>query len=250
MVLALAMLVITACSDEAGEDGLTIFAAASLRAVTADLERAWLADHPGTPLTVATEASNVLAAQISEGARADVFVSADAERPRQLAEAGLTAAEPVPFARNRVALVVPRDDRGIATIGDLARSGIRIIVTGPGTPIGGYTARAIEELAMTMADPDAFATAVEANIASREDNVRAALAKVELGEGDAAFVYRTDVLGSEQVREIDLPPEARVTAEYAAVQVSDRPAAAEFLDWLGGPQARELLEAAGFEVRP
>ena len=236
-----------ACSPDAGDDGLTVFAAASLRVVSEELEAAWTAEHPDLPLTMATEASNVLAARISEGARADVFLSADPRHPRELTDEGLTSAEPATFARNRVALVVPIDAGRISTPADLAIPGTRIIVAGPSTPIGSYTAEVVAAIAATMPEPEAFAAAVEANIASREDNVRAALTKVELGEGDAAFVYHTDATGSEAVRTIELPA-ARVTAEYDAVQLSDRAAAAALVTWLQGPEAAAILKAAGFEV--
>jgi molybdate transport system substrate-binding protein len=91
---------------------------------------------------------------------------------------------------------------------------------------------------------------VDANVVSREDNVRAALAKVELGEGDAAFVYATDLASADRVRDVPLPDAVEVMAEYGAVQVSDRPIAAEFLRWLAGKDASGVLLAAGFEVQP
>lgn len=226
---------------------LTLFAAASMRSVTDELQAAWLAAEPETSLVIATEASNVLAAQIEEGAQADVFISADDVQPRRLAEAGLTAAEPVPFARNEIALVA-RPDGPVTEAADLAGAGTTIVVGGRATPIGRYTEQALWQLAQAMPDPPGFAAAVEANIASREDNVRAALAKVELGEGDAAFVYRTDAADSEDTIEIELPPGARVAAPYAAVQVSEDAAAAAFVDWLRSAAAQRILSDAGFEV--
>ena len=226
---------------------MTVFAAASLRTVTDELERAWAEAHPDRPLTIASEASNVLAAQIAEGAAADVFLSADDVRPRELAEAGYTAGSPEPFVRNQVTLVAARDS-SVATAADLAQPGTRIVVAGPSTPIGRYTEDAIAALARETEDPEAFAAAVAANLASREDNVRAALAKVELGEGDAAFVYRTDAMGTDAVTEIELPRAARIGADYSAVRISERQAAQEFLDWLRRPTATTILSEAGFEV--
>ena len=247
-LLLAAALVVGGCAAARGERGLTIFAAASLRTVVAELEAAWLQEHPDAPLTVSTEASNVLAAQIAEGAPADVFLSADTSRPQQLAADGRTAAAPVAFARNDLTLVVPADDDAIATPADLAQPGVRLVAVSEGAPVARYTLGAIAALAATQPDPAAFAAAVEANVVSREDNVRAALAKVELGEGDAAFVYVTDALGAEGVREVPLTGAAGVRAEYAAVQVSERPLAAEFVRWLSQPEAVAVIEAAGFET--
>ncbi|MEX1334508.1 MAG: molybdate ABC transporter substrate-binding protein [Candidatus Limnocylindrales bacterium] len=244
---ALALLVAACTAADEPEQDLTLFAAASLRAVTDELEAAWSEARPEVALTVATEASNVLAARIAEGARGDVFISADAAHPQRLAEEGWTAAAPVEFARNELALVARRDGP-VSDVNDLAEPGTRIVVGGPSTPIGRYTALALGRLAQTTSDPEAFAAAVEANIASREDNVRAALAKVELGEGDAAFVYRTDALGSAATVPIELPASARVDAAYSVVQLSSTDDAADFVAWLRGPEARAVLAAAGFVV--
>ena len=246
-LLSSLVLLVAACAPGEEDGELTLFAAASLRAVSDDLEAAWLEANPDAPLIIATEASNVLAAQIEEGARADVFISADEIHPRRLADEDHTAAEPVPFARNEIALVA-RLDGPVTEVADLAEPGTSIVVGGPSTPIGRYTAAALDALAGSAQDSLAFSAAVEANIASREDNVRAALAKIELGEGDAVFVYRTDALGSEDSVEIELPSEARVGAVYSAVRLSQSETAVEFLDWLGGPVATAILADAGFEA--
>jgi molybdate transport system substrate-binding protein len=244
-VLAVAL---AACSAGDDDEGLTVFAAASLRDVVAELEVAWLEEHPEVPLTFASEASNVLAAQIAEGAPADVFLSADTLRPQQLHEEGLTAAQPMTFAANRVTLVVPLEGDAVAVPEDLATAGVRLVGISPEAPISRYTLEAIAQLAGAMAEPQAWADAVQSNVVSEEDNVRAALAKVELGEGDAAFVYRTDALSTDGVREIALPEAAAAIAHYAAVQISERPGAAELLAWLTGPRAASIIEAAGFEA--
>ncbi len=248
MLLSLTVLSVVVACREHEEDGLTVFAAASLHDAMAGLELAWAAERPDAPLTIATEASNVLAAQIGEGAGADVFISADRRRPRELAEAGLTGSQPVPFARNRVTIVVPAADGHVRQPADLAIPGTRLVAIGRGVPITGYADEALARLAATMDDPESFSQAVGANVVSREDNVRAALAKVALGEGDAAVVYRTDAASSEAVREIPFPAEVTVTAEYAAVAVSERKLATEFVEWLGSAAAVEVLQTAGFEA--
>jgi len=90
-----------------------------------------------------------------------------------------------------------------------------------------------------------------ANIVSREDDVRAVLAKVELGEGDAGIVYATDAFGSRNVRSIMIPPEANVAVTYEGVALAGarRPhEAAAFLAWLAGPEGQALLAQFGFEA--
>jgi len=231
----------------AGDAALTVFAAASLRDLLAVLEPRWEAAHPRAGLTIAYDGSNILAAQIREGAPADVFVSADTERPATLAEAGFTAAQPVPFARNSISLVVPMEGSRLTSAADLAEPGIRVVAAAPDVPVSAYAELALAQLAAQTPDPEGFLAGVAANVVSREDNVRAALAKVELGEADAAFVYTTDARSSGLVREIRLPQGVAVTAEYAAVQVTDRPVAAEFVEWLRGAEVARALADAGFE---
>jgi molybdate transport system substrate-binding protein len=225
---------------------VTVFAAASLGGVLEDLAGRWLTSHPGVELITTLGASNVLATQIAEGAKADVFLSADRQLPAELVEAGLARGEPVVFASNRLAIVAaPDSDRVIQAL-DIAQTGVRLVAVGPGVPITRYADEVVARLATTADDPVAFQESVAANVVSREDNVRAALAKVELGEGDAAIVYATDARASDRVRVIPLPEIVDVTAEYAAVQIGDG-TAAEFIVWLGGPEAADILATAGFE---
>ena len=250
VLLVLGLLVVACAPDDAARQdrgALTVFAAASLTDVLEGLGERWLLSDRAVPLVIALGASNVLAAQISEGAPADVFLSADTRRPLELAAAGHTATEPAPFARNRLTLAVPLTGSAVASAEDLAATGVRLVAAGPGVPVTVYAEAAIEQLAATTSDPQAFLARVAGNVVSREDNVRAALAKVELGEGDVAVVYRTDARSSGLVREIPFPPAVDVSATYAAVRLSDHPAAADFLEWLGGPDAGEVLAAYGFE---
>lgn len=228
---------------------VTVFAAASLSDVLDELAGHWAASHPGVELVTTMGASNVLATQITEGAHADVFLSADRQRPAELVEAGLASGEPVVFAFNRLVIVAPRDSGRVIGAMDIAQPGVRLVAAGPGVPITRYADEVVAQLATMASDPAAFQESVAANVVSREDNVRAALAKVELGEGDAAIVYATDAQASDRVRVIPLPEAVDVTTEYAAVQIGDG-AAAEFIDWLRGPEAAQILAAAGFEPAP
>jgi molybdate transport system substrate-binding protein len=245
-------MVLSACApssagseDDAGGE-LTIFAAASLRDVAIQLEDAWSRKMPEVALHLSFDGSNVLATQIREGAPADVFMSADLEHTQALVDDGVVAGDPFPFAASTIALVVALGVDGIDSAIDIAVPGTRLIAAGEGVPISRYAGEVLTQLADTTPDPAVFLSSVEANVATREDNVRAALAKVELGEGDAAFVYDTDVRTSKRIRRIPLPATVGVTAVYSAVQVSDAAVAREFVEWLGGADATDILADAGF----
>lgn len=248
VLLALAGCVAGSPSAEPAVE-LRVGAAASLRTAARPLADAYTRSHPGTAVTVTTDSSAVLRAQIEQGAPIDVLLSADTANPQALARAGLAAGEPTPFAANTLALVTPADNpAGIASPADLARPGVRVIAAGEHVPISAYAGQVLAALAATAGYPPDFVAAVEANVVSREDNVAAVLAKIELGEGDAAFVYATDAAGNPDVALAAIPPGANVRARYDGVAVAASPHRGEaeaFLAWVAGPEGRAILRANG-----
>lgn len=233
---------------------LTVLGAASLRDVLTDLAGAYEAAHPAVRVALTFDASSALRAQVEAGAAADVFASADTANPKRLVDDGLAVGPSRVFAGNELAIVTPVDDPGgITSPYDLARPGVRIVGAGPAVPISTYAARLIANLQAYRGAQAGLPDAIARNTVSREDNVRAVLAKIELGEGDAGIVYATDARGDSKVRVVPLPPGVNVRAEYAAVALasSAHPAeAAAFLEWLAGPEARSILTARGFLPPP
>ena len=229
---------------------IRIAAAASLRNAVTALTTAYAASHPGTTFVVSTDSSAALRTQVEQGAPIDVFLSADVKNAQALADAGLAAGGPVPFAANAVALVVPASNpAGIATPADLARPGVRVIAAGPEVPITAYADRVVAALGAQPGYPAGYAASVAGNTVSREDNVAAVLAKVELGEGDAGFVYATDAAASGKVTSVPIPETANVRAEYAGVVVAasrHRDAATAFLAWVAGTDGQSVLRPFGF----
>jgi molybdate transport system substrate-binding protein len=229
---------------------LTVFAAASLQGVLDEAKTAYEAAHPGTTLTVSTGSSAALETQIELGAPADVFLSADTANAQKLVADGFASGSPVVFARNELTVIVPKDDpAGVASPADLAKPGLRIIAAGDAVPITRYANQLVANLAALPGYPADFAAAYEANVASREDDVKAVLAKVELGEGDAGIVYVTDAAASSKVRTIPVPAAANVPATYAGAVVKDSAqpdAARAFLDWLAGSGGQAILARFGF----
>jgi molybdate transport system substrate-binding protein len=229
---------------------LTVYGAASLKGVLETATAAYEAANPGTTLTVSTDSSAALATQIEQGAPADVFLSADTRNPAALVTKGLADGDPVTFAGNVLTIVVPADNPGgIASPMDLAKPGIRIIAAGDEVPITKYATQLVDNLAGLEGYPAGFAAAYAANVASKEDNVKALIAKVELGEGDAGIVYATDARASDEVTTVEVPDSANVPATYEGVVVkgSAHPEAARaFLTWFAGPDGQAILASFGF----
>jgi molybdate transport system substrate-binding protein len=229
---------------------LTIFAAASLAGVLDDVKEAYAASHPGTTLTISTDSSAALATQIEQGAPADVFLSADTTNPQRLVSSGLSAGEAVAFAANKLTIVTPADNpAGISSPADLAKPGLKIIAAGEEVPITTYATQLVANLAKEGGYPDGFEAAYTANVVSKEDNVKAVIGKIEIGEGDAAIVYDTDAKASNGVTIIPVPDSANVTARYAGMVVGaspDQEPARMFLGWLTGPDGQAVLSRFGF----
>jgi molybdate transport system substrate-binding protein len=229
---------------------LTVFGAASLKGALDQLKTTYEAGHPGTTLTISTDSSAALRTQIEQGAPADVFLSADVTNPQKLVTAGLADGHAVDFAGNVLTIVVPIGNPAkIALPADLATSGVKVIAAGDDVPITKYAKQAVDLLAGIPGYPTDFAAKYAANVVSREDNVKAVIAKIELGEGDAGIVYVTDARASTKVAVIDIPPQANPPATYAGVVIksSKNPVAAhQFLDWMTGAEAQLILKKLGF----
>jgi molybdate transport system substrate-binding protein len=233
---------------------LTVLGAASLKGALETAEAAYEAAVPGTTLTFSTDSSSALRTQIEQGARADVFLSADSTNPQKLVDAGLAAGDPVPFAGNALTIIVPTDNpAGIASPADLASAGVKIVAAGDEVPITKYADQLVGNLAGLDGYPADFAARCAANVVSREDNVKAVVAKIELGEGDAGIVYVTDAKASTRVETIGVPDEANVLVTYAGVVVKaseHAEAARTFLDWFAGPRGQAILAEFGFLPAP
>jgi molybdate transport system substrate-binding protein len=229
---------------------LTVLAAASLQDALDAIETVYTDAVPGTTLVIGTDSSAALRTQIQEGAPADVFLSADTANPDALVEAGLVAGVTVAYAGNSLALAVPNENpAGIRSPADLANDGVQVIAAGPEVPITAYAAQVVASLSKMPGYPTGFMDRYAANVVSHEDNVRSVLTKLELAEGDAGFVYRTDALASMRVTAIPIPADANVSATYAGcvIAASDHvDEATAFLEWLAGPIGQAILAEFGF----
>jgi molybdate transport system substrate-binding protein len=247
--LAAALLVV-GCAAGRPAAHLTLFVAASLTDALAAAASDYVASHAGVTFTQSTGSSTALRTQIEQGAPADVLLSADTANPAALAAADLSSGPPLTFASNRLAIVVPRGNPArLSSPADLARPGLRVVAAGEGVPITAYASQLVANLAALPGAPANLIAAYAANVVSREDDVRAVLAKVELGEADAGIVYATDAAASAAVETIPIPAAAQVRVEYGGVVVrgaTNDALAHDFLDWLAGPAGAATLARFGF----
>jgi molybdate transport system substrate-binding protein len=227
---------------------LTVFAASSLREAFQELVRTFEQENPGASVVFNFAGSQELRTQIEHGARPDVVATADPKTIRALADAGLAEHGRV-FARNEPVIVVPAGNpAGIHSLADLPRAR-RLVVGAPEVPIGAYTVQILA--AASRRYGAGFRAEVEARIASRELNVRQVLAKVALGEADAAIVYRTDALASRGSAEVvTIPAELNVAAEYpiAALRGAVLPSLARaFVELVLSATGKAVFARHGFQ---
>ena len=240
----------SAAASSAAPASLTIYGAASLKAVLAKVQTTYQTSNPGTTLAISTDSSSALKTKIEQGAPADVFLSADTANPQKLVDKGLAAGTVTKFAGNLLTIIVPTaNPAGIQTPADLAKAGVKIITCGDTVPIAKYAAQLVANLAKQPGYPADFVAQYTANIVSKEDNVAAVVSKIGLGEGDAGVVYMTDAKTSTAVTAIPVPDAANVPATYGGVVVkasANVGAAQAFLAWLAGPDGQAILASFGF----
>ncbi|GGS68305.1 molybdate-binding protein [Planobispora rosea] len=224
----------------AGDGTLTVFAAASLTGAFTELGRTFEAADPGTSVRFNFGSSATLAQQIVAGAPADVFAAASPATMKTVTDASL-ASSPAVFARNRLQIAVPADNpAGIDELGDLADAKVKVALCAAQVPCGAAAVKALQAAGLTVTP------------VTLEQDVKATLTKVTLGEVDAALVYATDVLASGgEVRGIDFPEADKAINDYPIAALTGAPAgspARRFVDLVLSPQGEDVLTAAGFQV--
>ncbi len=259
LLLAALGVLLAACSasgvPDAGNtpDNLVVFAAASLTDAFQELAGKFEAENPGVDVVLNFAGSQQLAQQLGQGAAADVFASANKPQMRAAIEAGrVVSGTQQVFAGNRLVVVTPADSpAGLASLQDLAQPGIKLVLAAREVPVGGYALDFLEKAGASPQFAPGYDDAVLANVVSYEENVKAVLSKVVLGEADAGIVYSSDVTPdvSGQVLRIQIPDELNTLAAYPIAPIADAPnpeLARRFLELVLSPEGQAVLASHGF----
>ncbi|WP_029114016.1 molybdate ABC transporter substrate-binding protein [Mycobacterium sp. URHB0044] len=236
----LLLLALTGCGSEppAGKT-LTVYAAASLKQPFTAIGEQFKTDHPGWSVDFTFAGSSDLVTQLTQGATADVFASADTKNMDKAATAGLLSAAPVDFAKNTLAIVVaPGNPKHVTSFADLARPGLSVVACAPQVPCGSATEK-VERATKVTLDP-----------VSEESSVTDVLNKVTSGQADAGVVYVTDALGAgDKVTKVEFPEASAAVNTYPIAVLKgakDADAAGQFVDLVTGEAGRKILSQAGF----
>jgi molybdate transport system substrate-binding protein len=234
LVVVLAAVLVGTAGAKRDTTRPTVFAAASLTDAFPKI---------GPNARYSFAGSNALAAQIRQGAPADVFASANLKLPFGLYGDG-HCSRPVVFTRNALVVIVPRANRKrIKSISELKRKGVKVVIAAKGVPVGDYTLQVLQKLELN---------AVLSNVVSRETDVREVLAKVALDEADAGFVYSTDARTvPKKVRTISIPPRGRPNIEYGicVVLAGNKAAGHTFVKRVLSSTGQKILLRYGFLPR-
>ncbi len=244
MALAGAGLLTACAGGPAGRTPLVVFAASSLTDAFSELESSFEQAHTSFNLRLAFAGSQVLRLQLEQGAAADVFVSADEHHVNALVQSGQLR-DPEVIASNDMALIVPRHNpAGLQGFADLPQA--ELVVLGSETvPVGRYARQVLDRAAGQLGP--AFVRRVLGHVVSLESNTRRVRAKVELGEADAALVYRSDV-DPLRVLALDIPDAFNVRAHYVlgvATDTSAPRATQAFIEHLRSGEGRAILARHG-----
>ncbi|HEV8637325.1 MAG TPA: molybdate ABC transporter substrate-binding protein, partial [Chloroflexota bacterium] len=206
----------------------------------------------GATVTFNYAATTQLRTQLEQGARADVLASANVQQMDAAAKSGVVVGERPVFAQNKLVVILPKGNPGnVERLEQLARPDLKLVITQRDVPVGVYTRDALDRMSKDARFGPAYASKVLANVRSEEANVKQLVAKVQLGEADAAFVYSSDVSAavSAELKTIEVPDQFNTIADYpvAAVKDAPQPALAQaFIRYLLGDAGRTVLAKHNF----
>jgi molybdate transport system substrate-binding protein len=218
---------------------ITVFAAASLTESFNAIAKQFEKKYPDVDVKFDYDASSNLATQINQGAPADVFASADADNLDKTLDAGTVTPPPVVFAKNRLEIAVEKGNpKKIKRLSDLRKSGMVVVLCADQVPCGKYAAESLSK------------AGVDITPASKEENAKATLNKVSIGEADASIVYVTDVKAAKGTTGgVRVPDKVNVVASYpmAVVKQSQNATAAEaWVHFVMSKDGQQTLRKFGF----
>ncbi len=232
---------------------ITVYAAASLRDAFTQIRKDFESANPGTKITFNFAGSQQLAEQIGFGAPADVFASANTRLMDAVVKTTrVTAGEPRTFVRNRLVVIVPKNNPArIATLRDLGKPGVKLVLAARSVPVGAYALDFLNKASTRLRYGTTYSQSVLANAVSYEEDVRAVFGKVSLGEADAGIVYSSDVVAdkSNTVRRINIPDDLNTIATYPITLLQDtsNPTLARaYIAHVLSPKGQSVLSKYGF----
>jgi molybdate transport system substrate-binding protein len=241
--LALPALLVMSCSSNSPSTDtsgtMVVFAASSLTEAFTELGSAFTAIHPDAQVTFNFAGSGDLVTQITQGAPADVFASADDSNMKKLIDAGEGGASPVSIAGNTMEIIVePGNPRAISALVDLAKPDLIVVLCAATVPCGKSAAQVLDNAGVSVTPK------------SSEDKVKGVVTKVTSGEADAGIVYATDVLAAgDAASGVQIPADVNVINKYPMVvtkAATNARTAQAFIEFVLSAPGQTILSSHGF----
>jgi molybdate transport system substrate-binding protein len=230
---------------------LTVFAAASLTGAFTEIGHNFEGSHPGVTVVFNFAGSQTLETQLTQGAVADIFASANNSEMDELILGGLIKqGAPKDFLTNQLVVILPKDNPGnIQTLRDLVQPGLKLVLADAIVPVGKYARQVLDQMSRDPTFGSDFVTRVLANVVSNENDVKQVTAKVQLGEADAGIVYLSDSVANPDLKTIEIPAGFNVVASYpiaALIHAPQANLASNFIAFVLSPEGQTIVKKWGF----
>ncbi|MFH1523451.1 MAG: molybdate ABC transporter substrate-binding protein [Chloroflexota bacterium] len=230
---------------------LTVFAAASLTDSFTEIGMDFESAHPGVTVTLNFAGSQTLSTQLTQGAAADVFASANHTEMDKVISSNLVNQDaPQDFLNNKLTIVLPADNpANVQMLQDLARPDLKLILAADAVPAGKYARLMLDTTAKDPSFGEDFKTKVLANVVSNENDVKQVVVKVNLGEADAGIVYVSDAVAAPELVTIEIPNAFNVIAKYPIAALNNAPQpelATNFITYVLSSSGQATLKKWGF----
>jgi molybdate transport system substrate-binding protein len=230
---------------------LTVFAAASLTDAFKEIGTQFEAANPGVTITFNFAGSTALSTQLSQGASADVFASANHTEMDKMTAASLVASGAAQdFLTNLLVVILPPSNpASLQTLQDLAKPGLKLVLGANTLPAGKYALQTLDNMVKDPTFGADFKTKVLANVVSYETDVKQVVAKVQLGEADAGIAYVSDAVAAPTLKTITIPANFNVIAKYPIAALTKAPQpelASAFIAYVLSSDGQAILKKWGF----
>jgi molybdate transport system substrate-binding protein len=242
-----ALSALAACSSSGGSSSsngqvkgtVVVFAATSLNGAFDKIGSQFEHAHPGVSVTFNYNGSSSLATSITQGAKADVFASADTANMNTVTDAHDAKGEPKVFAKNQLEIMAAKGNpMRITSVSDLSKPSVKVVLCAPSVPCGKYASQVFKKAGVSVSP------------VSEETSVGGVVTKVTLGEADAGMVYETDIKTNEgKITGVPIPADQNVLAYYPMVELKDAsnsPAATSFMNYVNSSAGQSVLASYGF----
>ena len=241
--LAVAALALAGCSAAVGSQvkaptrhTVVVLAASSLTESLTAIAKDFEASHPGTDVQLSFAASSTVVTQVNQGAPADLIALAGTSSTGPLDKSHIAKDGIRSMAANTLEIATPPSNPGrVKAMADLSRPTVKVVLCATTVPCGKAAVKALT------------AAGIAAHVVSYETDVKATLAKVQLGEADAAIVYHSDVISAgELVHGVQIPASVNQRLGYPLVRLTSDPTTVELMAYILSDQGRKRLRDNGF----